>query len=133
VIRGGPVLPKGWKPTSDTYADNTVGYSFSYHLLTPSKNFIKNMGEAEKKLLLEHAQYLKEAGLHFEDALDPDKQYGLVAWLQDATEMEIRKIAANDPAIKANLGFHVRYHKVVSIGPKCRPVVRDETGKEVSW
>lgn len=133
MIEGAPILPKGWKPTSDAYADNTVGYSFSYYLLPPSKNFTKNMGQAEKTLLLEHARYLKEAGLRFEESLDHDTQYGLDAWLPKATEMEIRQIAANDSAIKANLGFHVRYHKLVSQGLKRRAVVRDETGKEVSW
>ena len=132
MIDNKPVLPKGWKPTSDSYADNTVGYSFEYILLTPYKNFTKNMGEVEKTLLLEHARYLKEAGMNFEGN-DPDKEFGLVARISDATEKEIRKIAANDPAIKANAGFHVRYHQVVRQGPKRRPVLRDESGKEVSW
>ena len=127
-----PVLPMGWKPTSHFYADNTVGHRFDYILLTPYKNFTTNMGEAEKTLLLEHVRYLKEAGMRFEGD-DPDKELGLFAWIPDVTEREIRNIAANDPAIRANLGFHVRYHQSVRVGDNLKPVVRDETGKEVSW
>jgi hypothetical protein len=126
-------LPKGWKPTSDSFADNTIGHSYEYWLLTPSENFVKNMGEADKALLLERLRYLKDVGMLLEPSIDEYREYGLRTWIPDATEYEMRSIAANDPAIKANMGFHIRYHQRMQQGPRRRPIVRDETGKEVSW
>jgi uncharacterized protein YndB with AHSA1/START domain len=82
---------------------------FLVRLLSPRPTFVADMNEAEKRIMMEHGGYWKqkldEGVAHaFGPVLDPKGPWGVgILEVDDAAAIETFK--ANDPVIKANIGF----------------------------
>ena len=87
---------------------------FTCRILSSRPGFPLNLTDAEKKALQERLTYLKQlGGVVVPSTDDMDKTLGLVVDLPGRMEYELRDIAANDPAVKANTGFWLEYTRPV--------------------
>jgi hypothetical protein len=90
---------------------NTETKRFLYKLIPSRPTFVRDMTEAERKAMGEHAIYWKgltDRGIAivFGLVLDPKGPWG-VAIIEVADEPEARILGTNDPAVKAGLTFDI--------------------------
>ena len=102
---------------------------FFLKLIGPRPTFAMDMNDAEKKLMHEHFLYWKarqDQGevLVFGPVLDPKGPYGMGV-VTAADEAAAQAFAADDPAMKANVGFKCEIHSM-------RAVTRDEQTSAVT-
>jgi uncharacterized protein len=95
---------------------------FLLKLVGPRPTFVTDMTEAEQRVMMEHAAYVKgyvDRGtvIVTGPVLDPKGPWG-VAVLEVDSKGEVRSIIANDPATLSGLGF--RYE----VYPMLRAAVR---------
>ncbi|MDE2156844.1 MAG: hypothetical protein KGJ32_13285 [Xanthomonadaceae bacterium] len=92
---------------------------FLYKLNTPRATFPADITPVEMELMQEHATYwrdLMNKGLvvAFGPVADPKGPYGIAIFrLQDSSGADT--LGANDPVIKANVGFNFEVHPMPSV------------------
>lgn len=101
---------------------------FLFKLVPPRPTFAQDMKDTEANLMQEHVAYWKGLmgrGLVvvFGPVADPNGTYG-VAILEVGEEVDVNALGANDPTIKANVGFRFELY------PMVRPVLRKCDGQE---
>ncbi|HEY7789001.1 MAG TPA: YciI family protein [Vicinamibacterales bacterium] len=92
---------------------------FLYKLLPPRTTFMADMTAAERALMQEHATYwrgLMAQGfvIAFGPVADPNGPYG-IAILRTEGADEARRLAADDPVIRATAGFGFDVHAMPSV------------------
>ena len=95
---------------------------FHCKLIAPRVTFAQDMTEAEKGLMGIHGGYLrnlaeKGVAVLFGPVMDPKGAWGL-AIVEAANESEVHALLANDPVIKAGIGFQYE------INPMAQAVLR---------
>ena len=92
---------------------------FLFKLVPPRPTFPADMTRAEAKLMQEHSEYwrnLMRKGLvvAFGPVSDPKGTYG-IAVMQLEDDGDANAIGANDPTIKANVGFKFELHSMPQV------------------
>ena len=92
---------------------------FLYKLIPPRPTFPADMTQAEAKLMQEHSSYwrdLMDKGLVvvFGPVSDPKGTYG-IAVLQLEDDADANVLGANDPTIKANVGFKFEVYSMAQV------------------
>ena len=92
---------------------------FLYKLIPPRPTFPADMTPAEAKLMQEHSAYWRDLmgkGLVivFGPVSDPEGTYGIaVVQLEDNADANV--LGANDPIIKANVGFKFKVYSMPQV------------------
>lgn len=91
---------------------------FFYKLIPPRPTFISDITPAEALIMQEHAGYWralldKNKAVVLGPVLDTSGVYG-IGVIRCADESEARALAADDPAVKAQVGFRFEIHAMAS-------------------
>jgi hypothetical protein len=91
---------------------------FLFKLIPPRPTFMADMTPVEAKIMQEHLAYWRSlldrnVAVVFGPVLDPAGAYG-VAVVRSAGESQVRALATEDPAIKAQAGFRFEIHPMAS-------------------
>ena len=92
---------------------------FLFKLIPPRPTFPGDMTQAEAKLMREHSEYwrhLMSKGfvVVYGPVSDPKGTYG-IAVLQLNDDADANALGANDPTIKANVGFRFEIHSMPQV------------------
>lgn len=87
---------------------------FVYKLISPRTTFPQDITDTEAKVMKEHSTYWsnlasKKIAIIVGPVLDPMGTWGL-AVIEAKDKSEVSTYVANDPAIKANIGFRFEIH-----------------------
>lgn len=93
---------------------------FLYKLTPPRPTFPQDMTEAEGKVMQDHIAYWqklsnRKIAIIFGPVMDPSGVYG-IAIIEAENEHAVEEISAEDPVIKARIGFrseHFRIHEPI--------------------
>jgi uncharacterized protein YciI len=92
---------------------------FFLKLIGPRPTFAMDMNDAEKKLMQEHSQYWRARQADgevvvFGPVMDPEGPFGMGV-IVAADEAGAQKFAANDPAMKADVGFACKIYPMIAV------------------
>jgi len=92
---------------------------FVYKLVAPRPTFAQTMTDSEAALMREHGRYWidlvgKGVVIVFGPVADPKGTWGL-AVLEADNEIQADACGANDPAIKAGVGFSFEIHRMPQV------------------
>jgi uncharacterized protein YciI len=92
---------------------------FVYQLVAPRPTFAQTMTDGEAALMQEHGRYWidlvrKGIVIVFGPVADPKGTWGL-AVLEADNEIQAHAYGANDPAVKASVGFAFEVHRMPQV------------------
>lgn len=113
---------------------------FLYKLIPPRVTFPADMTPTEAELMREHSEYwrdLMDKGLVivFGPVSDPKGTYG-IAVLQVGDEAEANDLGADDPTVKANVGFKFEIYSMPQVVLPASRIIpstaaaREKTGQD---